>query len=247
MKAVIEPGSKMECLFDGLLDKTVQEDDDVKLLFKGEEDINVTSLKNKLKERLLDAIFLLDFKDANYSTRQKAFFECYKKWSAAITLLIRNAKIIGIDQLERLLRHTKHFEFTELTLDILRTLRLQYSTVDGDMDKYEAIKKQYAEYEQIWQMESKAELYYSELMAQYTNSKSTKTEVMDQAQRYYDELKDFMEVCPSFKLHLFGRMVHLLIYNSVNDYVNTARLCEDAISFFDQKAYDSGLPLQVFY
>jgi hypothetical protein len=96
-------------------------------------------------------------------------------------------------------------------------------------------------------MESKAELYYSELMAQYTNSKSTKTEVMDQAQRYYDELKDFMEVCPSFKLHLFGRMVHLLIYNSVNDYVNTARLCEDAISFFDQKAYDSGLPLQVFY
>jgi len=247
MKAVIEPGSKMERLFDGLLDKTVQEDDDVKVLFKGEEDINVTSLKNKLKERLLDAIFLLDFKDANYSTRQKAFFECYKKWSAAITLLIRNAKIIGIDQLERLLRHTKHFEFTELTLDILRTLRLQYSTVDGDMDKYEAIKKQYAEYEQIWQMESKAELYYSELMAQYTNSKSTKTEVMDQDQRYYDELKDFMEVCPSFKLHLFGRMVHLLIYNSVNDYVNTARLCEDAISFFDRKAYDSGLPLQVFY
>jgi hypothetical protein len=39
MKAVIEPGSKMERLFDGLLDKTVQEDDDVKVLFKGEEDM----------------------------------------------------------------------------------------------------------------------------------------------------------------------------------------------------------------
>jgi hypothetical protein len=52
MKAVIEPGSKMERLFDGLLDKTVQEDDDVKILFRGEEDINVTSLKNKLKEGL---------------------------------------------------------------------------------------------------------------------------------------------------------------------------------------------------
>lgn len=42
-------------------------------------------------------------------------------------------------------------------------------------------------------------------------------------------------------------MIHLLIYNSANDYVNTARLCEDAIAFFDKKAYDSGLPLQVFY
>ncbi|MEZ4894469.1 MAG: hypothetical protein R2778_15825 [Saprospiraceae bacterium] len=146
-------------------------------------------MKNKLKERLLHALFLLDFKEANFSSRQKAFFECIKKWSAAMTLMIRNAKIIGIDQLERLLRHAQYFEFTELTLDILRVLRLQYSTVDGDINKYEAIKKQYQEYEEIWLMESKAEFYYSELMAQYTNSKSTKKEVMDQAKAYYDELK----------------------------------------------------------
>lgn len=247
MKSIIEPGSKMEVLFNALLDKRIQSDEEAKTLFSSEDNVNITSLKSKLKERLLDAIFLLDFKDANFSSRQKAFFECYKKWSAAMTLLIRNAKITGIDQLERLLRHAKHFEFTELILDILRVLRLQYSTVDGDIDKYEAIKKQYNEYELIWQMESKAEFYYSELMAQYTNSKSTKTEVMDQAKTYYDELEVFMAECPSFKLHLFGRMVHLLIYNSVNDYVNTARLCEDAITFFDQKEYDSGLPLQVFY
>lgn len=237
----------MEKLFEALLEDKIESDDDIKALFSEGEQVNVTSLKNKLKERLLDAIFLLDFKDSNYSNRQKAFFECYKKWSAAMTLLIRNAKITGIDQLERLLRHTQYFEFTELTLDILRVLRLQYSTVDGDMEKYEVTKAKYQEYEQIWLMESKAEFYYSELMAQYTNSKATKTEVTDQAEKYYAELKDFMADCPSFKLHLFGRMVHLLIYNSVNDYENTARLCEDAIAFFDKKEYDSGLPLQVFY
>ena len=116
----------------------------------------------------------------------------------------RNAKITGIDLLERLLRHAKHFEFTELTLDILRVLRLQYSTVDGDISKYEDIKKQYLEYEKIWQMESKAEFFYSELMAQYTNSKSTKEEVTQQAEEFYAELKPFMAVCSSFKLHLFG-------------------------------------------
>jgi len=247
MKSIIEPGSKMEILFNALLDKKIENDEDAKALFKVEDNVNITSLKNKLKERLLNALFLLDFKDANFSTRQKAFFSCYKQWAAAMTLMIRNAKIIGIDQLERLLRHAQSFEFTELTLDILRVLRLQYSTVDGDIAKYEAIKIQYQEYEQIWLMESKAEFYYSELMAQYTNSKATKTEVMDQAQAYYKELEGFMAKCPSFKLHLFGRMVHLLIYNSVNDYANTARLCEDAIVFFDKKEYDSGLPLQVFY
>jgi len=247
LKFIIEPDTKMERLFDALLDKEVETDEDAKALFKEGSDVNLTSLKNKLKERLLDAIFLLDFKDTNFSNRQKAFFECYKKWSAAMTLLIRNAKITGIDLLERLLRHAKHFEFTELTLDILRVLRLQYSTVDGDLVKYEDMKAQYLEYEKIWQMESKAEFFYSELMAQYTNSKSTKEEVTQQAEEFYAELKPFMAVCSSFKLHLFGRMVHLLIYNSVNDYVNTAKLCEEAIAFFDKKDYDSGLPLQVFY
>jgi hypothetical protein len=247
LKFIIEPDSKMERLFDALLDKKVETDEDAKALFKDGDDVNITSLKNKLKERLLDAIFLLDFKDANFTNRQKAFFECYKKWSAAMTLLIRNAKITGIDLLERLLRHAKTFEFTELTLDILRVLRLQYSTVDGDLNKYEDIKKQYFEYEKIWQMESKAEFFYSELMMQYTNSKSTKLEVTQQAEEYFAELKPFMAVCSSFKLHLFGRMVHLLIYNSENDYVKTAALCEDAIEFFDNKKYDSGLPLQVFY
>lgn len=247
LKFIIEPNSKMEKLFDALLDKKVETDEDAKSLFKNDEDRNLTSLKNKLKERLLDAIFLLDFKDANFTNRQKAFFECYKKWSAAMTLLIRNAKITGIDLLERLLRHAKHYEFTELTLDILRVLRLQYSTVDGDIAKYEEVKAQYLEYEKIWLMESKAEFFYSELMAQYTNSKSTKAEVTKQAEEFYAELKPFMAVCPSFKLHLFGRMVHLLIYNSENDYVNTAKLCEEAIAFFDKKEYDSGLPLQVFY
>jgi hypothetical protein len=230
LKFIIEPDSKMERLFDALLDKTVQTDEDAKALFKEGNEANLTSLKSKLKERLLDAIFLLDFKDANFTNRQKAFFECYKKWSAAMTLLIRNAKITGIDLLERLLRHAKHFEFTELTLDILRVLRLQYSTVDGDVAKYEDVKKQYLEYEKIWQMESKAEFFYSELMVQYTNSKSTKAEVTQQAEEFFAELKPFMAVCTSFKLHLFGRMVHLLIYNSENDYVKTANLCEEAIT-----------------
>jgi len=247
MKYIIEPNTKMDRLYEALISKTVKSDEDAKTLFGEESATNLTGLKNKLKERLLDSVFLLDFKEANFSSRQKAFYECYKKWSVAMTLLTRNAKITGIDLLERLLRHSIHFEFTELTLDILRVLKLQYSVVDGDFEKYKDAKEKYFRYERIWIMESKAENYYSELMIQFTNSKSTKTEVTDLAKSYYAELEEFMKECDSFKLHLFGRMIQLTIFNSANDYIETARLCEDAIHFFDKKEYDSGLPLQVFY
>ncbi|MBL7783415.1 MAG: hypothetical protein JNM22_19440 [Saprospiraceae bacterium] len=248
MKFIIEPNTKMERLYEALISKKVKSDEDAKTLFGDQESAtNLTGLKNKLKERLLDSVFLLDFKEANFSSRQKAFYECYKKWSVAMTLLTRNAKITGIDLLERLQRHSIHFEFTELTLDIMRVLKLQYSVVEGDMEKYQDAKNKYFRYEHIWMMESKAENYYSELMIQFTNSKSTKTEVTDLAKTYYAELEGFMKECDSFKLHLFGRMIQLTIYNSANDYFETARLCEDAIAFFDKKEYDSGLPLQVFY
>lgn len=249
MKWIVEPGTKMEQIFNAVVEREVSSEEDAMLMF-GDDDASLASLatgKSKLKERLLDAFFLLHFKDTNYSSRQKAFFECYKKWATAMTLLSRNAKVNGIDLLERLLRQTTHFEFTELTLDILRVLRLQYSIVDGDIKKYEKVREMYEQYEKIWMMENKAEYHYSELMVQFTNSKATNLEVVEDAKRRYDELAPFMAECTSFKLHMFGRLVQMMIYNGQNDYPNTARLCEDAIHFFDQKEFDSGLPLQVFY
>jgi hypothetical protein len=249
LNLILEPGSKMELLFESIATEEVSTDDEAKVLLYGEEEdaSGYSNLKYKLKERLLDSIFLLDYKGSSYTNREKAFLDCYKRWAGAMILLIRKQKINGIDQLEKLLRHTIKFEFTELNLDILRVLRLQYSTVDGDFKKYEQTREQYRIHEKIWMMESKAEDYYSDLMIQYTNSKSSNAEVTERAKAYYEELEPFMKECSSFKLHLFGRMIHLLIYNSEYDYVTTAKLCEDAIAFFNQKEYHSGLPLQVFY
>ena len=245
---ILEPGSKMELLYESLATGEVSSDEEAKGLLYGEDDASgYSNLKYKLKERMLDSIFLLDYKDSSYTNREKAFLDCYKRWAGAMILLIRKEKLNGIDQLEKLLRHTIKFEFTELTLDILRVLRLQYSTVDGDFKRYEQTRKQYREYEKIWMMESRAEDYYSNLMIEYTNSKSAKEDVTDRAKEYYADLEPFMKECGSFKLHLFGRMIHLLIYNSEYDYVTTAELCEDAIAFFNKKEYHSGLPLQVFY
>lgn len=249
LKHIIEPGSKMERLYEAIAQGQAKSDEDAKMLFSdGKGDgAYISNLKSDLKERLINTFFLLDFKESNYSGRQKAFYECQKRWAAIMVLLTRNAKISGIDLAERLLRHTIRFEFTELTLDILRVLRLQYSTVDGDLKKYEQVCEQYDWYEKVWLMESRAERYYSELMIHFTNSKATQVEIVGQANRYFSELEPFMQECESFKLHLFGNLIKIMAYNIENDYASTAKLCEQVIEFFAKKDYDSGLPLQVFY
>ncbi|MFZ4478232.1 MAG: hypothetical protein ACOYPR_23770, partial [Saprospiraceae bacterium] len=92
LTAILEQNSKMEQLFEAIYKGEVVTDEDAKVVLghREEEFAHLVSLKNKLKERLLDTVFLLDFKDSNFSNRQKAFFECYKKWAAA---MIRNEPV----------------------------------------------------------------------------------------------------------------------------------------------------------
>ncbi|MBP6826153.1 MAG: hypothetical protein KA165_06325 [Saprospiraceae bacterium] len=246
---ILEPGSKMQNLYDAILSHKVQSDEDaLAWLVESDDDISkLPNLKNKLKDRMLDSVFLLDFKEPGFSDRQKAYFICYKKWAAAMILVMRNAKITGIDLLEKLLRHSMRFEFTELTCDILRALRIYYSTAGGDLKKYENIREQLHHYQEIWDMENQVEDFYTELIVRYVNSKATKMEVSEQAKVYYGIVKPYLEKCDSFKVQLFGRLIQIFGYSSVNDYKTTARLCEEAVYFFDHKDYDSGFPLQVFY
>ncbi|MCB0575541.1 MAG: hypothetical protein KDC61_13360, partial [Saprospiraceae bacterium] len=246
---ILEPGSKMQQLYDAIISQKIQSDEDAQAwqLEIDDDPAKLPNLKNKLKDRMLDSVFLLDFKEPGFSDRQKALYECHKKWAAAMMLIMRNAKISGIDALEKLLRHTMRFEFTELTCDILRALRIYYSTAGGDLKKYESTREQLHYYQDIWHMENQVEDLYTELIIHYVNSKATKMEVSEQAKVYYGIIKPYLERCDTFKLHIFGRMIQIFAHSSVNDYVTTARLCEEAILFFDKKEYDSGFALQVFY
>lgn len=246
---ILEPGSKMQQMYEAIISQRIQSDEDAATwqLESDDDPSKLPNLKNKLKDRMLDSVFLLDFKEPGFSDRQKAYFECYKKWAAGMILVMRNAKVSGYDLLEKLLRHTIRYEFTELTCDILRLLRIHYSTAGGDLKKYETIREQLHHYQEIWHMENRAEDFNAELISRYVNSKATKMEVSEQAKLYYSIIKDDLEKCDSFKLQLFGRLIQIFAYSSVNDYVATARLCEGAVAFFDRKDYDSGFPLQVFY
>ncbi|MBK8192332.1 MAG: hypothetical protein IPK76_03755 [Lewinellaceae bacterium] len=219
----------------------------------GAEQLNWTSaaklpaLKSKLKDRLLDAIFLLDFKESDYTDRQRAFLVCSKRWAAGMILLHKNIRQAGINQFEQLLRHTLHFEFTELSMEILRVLRLHFGTIEGDLKKYAEYEQILQEQEEIWLAERRAESFYIELAVHFVNAKADKSAAKQKSIEYFSKIKPCLDRFSAFKLHMFGRLIETVIHSSQNDYRGMARVCEEAIAFFKDKKYDSGLFLQVFY
>lgn len=246
---VLPTDTKMAQLFDLLhQQKATTEEEAAALLYGAPTALGkLRSLKNKLKERLLEVIFLLDFQEPNFTDRQKAHYECNKRWATAMTLLSKKIKTAGIEQLELMLRHTQHFEFTELSMNAAHHLRLHYGTIVGDPEKYELYRNLYRQCQSVWSMENEAEELYTDLISGYTSSRAPQKDVAKQAEAHFKCIAPYLAECSSFRLHLSGRLLQMMIYSGRNDYRAMADLCEDALAFFRQKPYESHLPLQVFY
>ena len=246
---IFEQGSLMEQLCDAIHEGRVTSDEDaIALLYPGERGgTKFLNLKERLKERILNVVFLLEFRAPTGSDRQKAYFECNRKWAAAMVLMSKNAKRVSVGILEDLLKQTLHFEFTELTLSVLSSLRLHYGTIYGDTSKYNLYREMYQKYQEVWMMENEAEDSYTHLVSHFVNSKASKTPLSEKAQEYFEQIAPYMTQSDSFRLHLCGRLVQIMIHSSRNDYAATAQVCEEAIAFFKQKQFESNLPLQAFY
>lgn len=247
--AVIARNSMMEHLYQGVQQGLVQTDDDIQrvVLGQGEDTARGQRVKNRLKERLTDVVFLLDFSRWSTTDRQRNYFECHKKWSAAMILMAKNSKAAAVELLEKVFKQAVHFEFTDIVVSILSSLRLHYGAIQGDAKKYEYYRAQYNHYQQVWMLENEAEDLYTHFVSHYVASRSVKEDMETQARAYYEQVKPGMEQCSSFRLHLCGRLLELMVYSSCNDYQKMAVVCEDAIRFFEAKPYNSSLPLQVFY
>jgi len=248
MGIILEPDSEMERFYNAIAVGAVKTDDDAKVYFPDyiQNPARLHTIKGKLKERLNDSILLLDFRESAFTERQNAFYTCSKKWATAMTLMSKNARENGINLLENLLRQTIRFEFTEITVDILRTLRLHYGILEGDQKRFDQIEQQLNQYEEYWVMERKTEGFYAELVTRYVRNKSHKEDISKKAREYFECIKPYMAQCDTFKVQFFGRLLEVLIYDSVQHYVVTARLCEEALVFFAKKDYVSSIVLQVF-
>lgn len=246
---VLPPGTKMAQLFHVIFRRQVTTDEEAAtLLYGSPKDLaKLRSLKNKLKERLLEVVFLLDFQEPGYTDRQKAHFECNKRWSMAMTLFAKKIKTIGVEQLELMLRHTQHYEFTDLSMSAAHQLRLHYGTTGSDPGKYEHYRSLYRQLQDVWAMENEAEELYTDIISGYAQNRVPQKDATKQAEANFKRIEPYLAASDSFRLHLSGRLLQLMIYSGRNDYHTMADLCEKALVFFRQKPYESHLPLQVFY
>lgn len=239
---------KQAAFFHALLENsfTTEEDAAQHFLAVGKEHPSYQKFRGKIKKSLLNSVFLLDLRQHASTQRYLSYFECHKEWAAAKILVVKGAKVAGVNLCQRILKEARKYEFTDLCVQVTSFLRQHYGTVKGDASKFKHYNELYKHYERVWYLENRAEELYIDLTINYVNNKATRTDLHAQATDYYNLLKDDMQTCDAYRLHLCGNLIRLIIYSSINDNENTIKICDEAIAFFEKKGDDAHMPLQVF-
>lgn len=240
--------SKLQTFYDLTVEGKFKEDEEAAMYFyaKDKQDPAYQKLRKTLKDRLTSFIFLIDLDAPTYTDRQKAYYECYREWAAAKILYGKSARKAATSLSRKILKIARKYEFTELRLDICHNLRLYYGTIEGDVKMFQQYNEEFKELTELWLQESLAEELYILLIISFINSKATKKDYQEMAQNHYAQLKPALERFDSHQLHFYGRLIEVAIYSSVNDYVNTLKVCDQAIAFFEQKDFNANTALNIF-
>ncbi len=244
----LQPGPLSMRLYDLVAEGKVKNDEEAMAgLYPGEtRSVSYQRIKKSLREYLLRMLLVIDLDLPHYNARQKAYFDCYKQWAVTKVLVGKNAHHSNLSLAGELLRTALRYDFIDLALDMARSLRLYYGSIEGDLKKYEQYGKQVRQLEEVFRYENLAEDMYTDLIIRFVNDKSTKKDEHVKARQFFNQLEKALDQYDSYRLHFTGRLIEILIYTSVNNYKKTIEICDKAIRFFDAKAYVANVPLQAF-
>ena len=242
------PDERVAKLYQLIADGKVSTDEEAMkaLLGSGAQKLKYRRIKIGLREYLLRMLLYLDLTLPHFHERQTVYYDCYKKWAAIKMLIGRGAHLSALEVSRTTLKQAEKFEFTDISIDILRSLRLYYGSMTGDLKQFEKYRKQCRRVERMFHFENLVEELYTDLIVRYVNSKGTQQDVHEQAKDYFGQVKDALEEFDSYRLHFVGRLLEVLIHTSINDYESTIEVCDKAIRFFEQKPYVATVPLQAF-
>ena len=192
-------------------------------------------LKKKLQEKLYNSLFFIDFNRSNFSNIQRAYYTCHKNYALVKILIGRQSRKAAISLAQKTLAYSIKFEFTDLTVNLARILRLHFGTIAGDFKKSEKYNSLIRKYQKLLKAELIAEERYTSLASNYVKSRSSKYEIEEVAEKYETELRSLLEENESYNLILYSYYLFALRYQVVNDFENTLNVCREATRKLQKK------------
>lgn len=241
--------SKIAVLYEGIASNKFKTDEAAARFLYGEapEGSKYRKLKSDLRDHLLEAAYRLNMTEDTMSDYQQAYYECNRLWITVRVLAGHNSTMAALYLANRLLKRAAKFDFTLICMDLASYLRVQYGLREGNDKKFKEACDLFEHYSDVYRYESEAETLYTTLAASFVNVRSGREEMCSLAETYYEQISPALHRYPTYRLHMYGRMIGLSRYTAMNNHEKILEYCEESIAFFNSRPYEARVPLQMFY
>jgi hypothetical protein len=232
--------SKAQKLYELIAEGIVTNDNDAARHMYGtdENDRRYKDLKNRLRDRLINTTFFIDVRETKFNSYQKAYYNTWKSLAAAKILLGKSGHLVGTKLMKESLRTAEKFELTEVGLYAARQLRAHYGGRVGDSRAFEKYNELFLRFEDMFRCENLADEYYTRVTLDYIQQRSDQDKIAEIAKLYSLEIEPFLSKYSSHRLHIHGRFLQIYANSGARGNVQKVlSICDDAISFFDNKSF----------
>ncbi|MEL6659780.1 MAG: hypothetical protein AAFY48_02635 [Bacteroidota bacterium] len=242
-----DDGSKIQRFYQMISGEEVHSDAEAfALLFPGANSRSAYhNLKQRLQERLLNTLFFIDAYQQGHTDRQTAYYELQKEFAATQLLLAKNGRSVAIEMLEKVFRRAARFELTELSVSAARQLRLHYGTRSFDRERYRFYADRCKHYQHLARLENKAEEYYTELILAFKNGSTSNDQLRERSKMLMAELGEEQGAALSYKFNFYQALIRLFYHTCINDYSSAIPVCDETITYFENKPYTASTPIQI--
>ena len=182
--------SKDNLLYQGILTDSFQSDEDAaQVIFKADPgNRNYRNAKGKLRSKLLNHLFFLDYEKRSYTLFERVRYDSQKMLLQCEILIHEGAAEIALRMLPALLRTAKEFELYGIVVSGSRLLRDQYALA-GKLTPFEEASSELQQYEQKLQAYEYCKTLFCNSLVHVNKSVSAQKRILEDLPKTIDFIR----------------------------------------------------------
>jgi len=207
--------SKDNQLYEGIITGEFLNDDDAatKMFDTDPGNRNYRNAKTKLKQRLLNHLYFLDYDKDIYTLHNKMSYECLHTLHQTKILFMEGSSEIGIRLIPQLIRATTEFEFHEIKIEALIILRNEYAHM-GKLTPYLETQAEIDVVTNALKITRQCEELYFSTLVNINKSVSAQQRVIDAIPKTIKQIDEAAKQLKSNRLDVLSYKLKLL-YNQL--------------------------------
>ena len=187
---------------------------------------NYRNAKGKLKSKLFNHLYFLDYDKEEYSDYDKVKYEALHSIHQAKVLIRENNADIAIRQLIQLTKNCKSYELNTIGVDALALLRNEYAK-QGKLTPFKEADEELAKFSKLDQAIKNCESLFYQNLVLINKSVSAQNRVLPKIPKVVATIKSEAKKFNSNRLYILAAKLEITYYNIEQKFKETIKVCTE--------------------